>query len=242
MKFTKVLLGFVLGATLALAGCEQSNSPNVTVRNVGVDFSGFYDRDGAPLTSSQTGADITSLNLRQTGDRLEAIDNNGIVFKGTLGEVSLNDSGQASSIFDLNGRTTANGDVTISGTISGSENQGTMSGTWIEPTLFGNFFAEGTISTINTNDNNNGGSTNGTDNVSISPTTSTLSINGETQTFTASGGSGSYSWSLSTDNGTLNTTSGSSVNYTRSSSGNNTITVRDSNDTSDSESVTITQP
>ena len=242
MKLTTILFGLLAGVTFALVGCEQSNSPNVTVRNVGVDFSGFYDNNGAPLTSSQTGADVTSLNLRQTGDRLEAIDNNGIVFKGTLGEVSLNDSGLATSIFDLNGRTTANGDVTISGTISGSENQGTMSGTWIEPTLFGNFFAEGTISTINTNDNNNGGSTNGTDNVAISPSSDTLTIDGESQTFTASGGSGSYTWSLSNNNGTLNTTSGSSVNYTRSNSGNNTITVRDSNDTSDSESATITQP
>lgn len=241
MKLTTKLSVLLLGATLTMMGCEQSNSPNVTVRNVGVDFSGFYDNDGAPLTSSQTGAKITSLNLRQTGDRLEAVDNNGIIFKGTLGEVSLNDNGQASSIFDLNGRTTANGDVTISGTISGSENQGTMSGTWIEPTLFGNFFAEGQISTINTN--SNGGSTNGTAGVSVSPSSATLTVDGQTQTFTASGGSGNYSWQNADGNkGQLNSVSGSSVTYTRIESGNNTLTVRDSNDSSDSASVTITQP
>ncbi|MFH0909669.1 MAG: hypothetical protein V1929_12995 [bacterium] len=240
MKFSTVLAGAVVAALALVVGCELSNSPNNTVRNVAVDFSGFYDNDGAPLSSSQSGDPVTSFNLRQTGDRLEAVDNNGIIFKGTLGEVS-GESGSASSIFELNGRTTANGDVTISGTISGSDNQGTMSGTWIEPDRFGNFYAQGTISTINTN-SNGGGGTNNNSAVSINPSSATLTVNGETDSFTASGGSGSYAWQISNSNGTLNNTSGGSVTYTRTSSGNNTITVRDSNDSGKTASATITQP
>ena len=242
---TKITVASIAGMAAALAlfiGCEQSNSPNVTVRNVSVDFSGFYDNGGSPLTTEQTGAKVTELNLRQTGDRLEAVDNNGIIFKGTLGEVSLDSSGQASSIFDLNGRTTANGDVTISGTIIGQQNQGVMHGTWIEPTLFGSFLAKGTISTITTNNGGGGGSTNGTSDVGISPTSASLTSSSSTRSFTASGGSGSYTWRVSNSGiGSVNPTTGNTVTYTRSSTGTNTLIVTDANDSGNSASATISQ-
>ena len=241
---TKLSVACMAGvaATLALlVGCELSNSPNDTVRNVSVDFTGFYDNDGAPLTTSQTGADITEMNLIQTGDRLEAVDNNGIIFKGTLGEVTVDSGGQASSIINLSGRTTANGDVTISGTIIGQQNQGVIHGTWIEPTLFGQFLAKGTISTINTN-SGGGTDTNGTSDVSIDPASATLTNPLDTESFTASGGSGSYEWQLANSSGSLNNNTGRSVIYTRTGSGNNTISVRDSSDNSKTDSASITQP
>jgi len=241
-KYSVACVAGVAAALAVLVGCELSNSPNDTVRNVSVDFTGFYDNDGAPLTTSQTGADITEMNLIQTGDRLEAVDNNGIIFKGTLGEVTVDSSGQASSIINLSGRTTANGDVTISGTIIGQQNQGVIHGTWIEPTLFGQFLAKGTISTINTNDGGGGTDTNGTSDVSIDPASATLTISGETRSFRASGGSGSYEWQLANSSGSLNNNTGSSVTYTRTGSGNNTISVRDSSDNSKTDSATITQP
>jgi hypothetical protein len=78
--------------------------------------------------------------------------------------------------------------------------------------------------------------------VSIDPASATLTISGETRSFRASGGSGSYEWQLANSSGSLNNNTGSSVTYTRTGSGNNTISVRDSSDNSKTDSATITQP
>jgi hypothetical protein len=245
---TNKICGFVLGALVAgvaLVGCETGGSADSTIRQVSANFTGVYENDGQPLASSQSGAEITVLSLRQTGDRLEAFDNRDLVWKGTIGEVFVTDEGGgARAPFTLEGRTTAGAKVTISGTLFAENNSDSaganavMTGTWIEDTLFATFYAEGTVASIVVPDNNGGG-TNTTD-VAISPSSATLTINGETRQFSASGGDGSYTWQLSNNNGAISPTTGSTVTYTRNAAGNNTITVRDGS--GNSQSVTISQP
>ena len=131
-----VVLGCALPLVSALVflGCEVGSSDSVT-RTVSVDFTGFYDSTETNndfVSPANSGSRVTSLNLRQSGDQLEAIDNNGIVFNGTLSDSTLS-SGTATANFELDGRTTAGQSVTISGSLSGSGTSGTMKGTWIEP-------------------------------------------------------------------------------------------------------------
>jgi hypothetical protein len=62
----------------------------------------------------------------------------------------------------------------------------------------------------------------------ITPTTATSTVNGDVITFTASGGVPPYTWTLLNGHGSLNTTTGTSVFYTRTSAGDNGLTVSDS--------------
>ena len=141
-----LLLVATLGiSTLFLLGCEISAADSV-VRNVGVDYSGFYVGSGGSLVSKQTGAKVTSLNLRQTGDQLEAVDNNGIVFRGTIGSVV-----DSTANFNMDGATTAGQSVTIDGTLTADGTEGTMKGTWIEPSLYGTVSGQATINPSPTN-------------------------------------------------------------------------------------------
>ncbi len=79
--------------------------------------------------------------------------------------------------------------------------------------------------------------------VVISPNSATITTNGQASVFTATGGSGSYTWRLDNYNrGTVNATTGSSVTYTRTASGDNSITVNDSNNPVDEDSAFISQP
>ena len=224
-----------------IAGCSTDSS-DTFIRDVSVNFSGFYTgRNNGKIVAVNTGSAITSLDLRQTGDRLEAVDNNGHIWRGSLGEVQ-----NGNSSFELNGQTTAGTEATFSGNISSSDGgstgsvnsaSGTMQGTFIEPSRFSTFYAQATIP--GTVDNGGGGTTG----VTISPSSATVSANGQTQIFTATGGSGSYTWSISASSrGSLNNTSGSSVTYTRSTSGDNTITVADSTNPSATTSLIIAQP
>ncbi len=257
----------MLAAAGLFQGCEVDSADDVQ-RVVGVDFTGFYRNPNTltntsvsgsgsnavtnavivtqNITSRNSGTPITSLDLRQNGDRLEAIDNAGNVWKGSLGEFN-----GTSSSFELVGRTTAgtegrfSGILTTGGTANDSNvtsvaaTEGTMSGTYIEETFFGTFYAEATIPGIIVDNGGGGGSGSG---LSISPPSATLNANGSSQSFSVSGGSGNYAWSVSGASGSLSSTTGSSVNYTRTSSGNNTITVSDVNDSSKVASATIIQP
>jgi hypothetical protein len=151
-----VLLVFVLMgiAALFLAGCELSNAGSVT-REVGVDFSGVYDSidgEGNPpfVAPPNSGGLVSSLNLRQSGDQLQAIDNYSIVFKGTIGAVRL-DGGTAYASFTLEGNTTAGQPVTISGNLEGQGTTAQMSGTWIEPDRYCTLRGDAIINQIATN-------------------------------------------------------------------------------------------
>ena len=145
-EWLALFLTAIMGvASLLLLGCELDSADSV-VREVGINYSGFYVGDGGNLVSQQTGAKTTSLNLRQTGDQLEAVDNNGITFRGTIGTV-VDDTAS----FVLDGATTAGQSVTIDGTLTASGTEGTMRGTWIEPVVIGTVSGQATINPSPTN-------------------------------------------------------------------------------------------
>ena len=122
-------------STSLYMGCKIDSADSVT-RNVRINVGGLYANNGSRLITQHTGAAITQLNVIQDGDRLQAIDNNGLIFRGTIGSAS-----EGSATFNLKGRTTAGEEGVLSGTITVSGNDATMRGTWAEPTLFGNVLA-----------------------------------------------------------------------------------------------------
>jgi len=145
-------LGFsiCLSAMLMLSACDVDSADNV-IRSISADINGVYRHDGSAnnggkFVSQNTGGAVTSLDVRQAGDQLEAIDNNGIIFRGTVGSVTDNNAS-----FNLKGATTAGNGVTISGNIQISGNQGTMRATWIEDSLFGSVYGVANGPTVNTN-------------------------------------------------------------------------------------------
>jgi hypothetical protein len=148
-----VVLGCALPLVSALVflGCEVGSSDSVT-RNVSVDFTGVYTGGfaSAHVTDNQTGDPVSFFNLRQSGDQLVAIEDHGLIFKGKLGDASVSGSDSTSG-FTLEGKTTAGNAVTIAGVLSGSSTAGKMTGTWIEPSLYGNVYATGQISPVPTN-------------------------------------------------------------------------------------------
>jgi len=79
------LVAFLLtvASTLFFVGCE-GDSAETLIRNVILQVAGFYiPVEGATtIPGDNTGNPVTSLDLRQNGDQIEAIDNNGIIFKG----------------------------------------------------------------------------------------------------------------------------------------------------------------
>jgi hypothetical protein len=129
----------LLGAlSLLQVGCD-TQSGNEVVRNVSINVSGIY-RNADGVTNRQSGNKVTSLNLSQSGDQLFAIDNNGSRWTGTIGNA---DGGQAT--VTLKGLTTAGVKVVITGAINVSGNNGTLSGTWVEPGFIGDVFATGEV-------------------------------------------------------------------------------------------------
>ncbi len=230
----------VVGAAF-LVGCDvgSSGGSDAAIREVGVDYSGYYDStddnsETSIVSPVNSGAPVKSLSLSQTGDRLEAFDNNGLIYRGTIGRV-VSSGGSAESSFQLEGETTTRVPVTIAGTLTGEGTTGIMRGQWLEPNKMANILADAIINAVPTNQTQ-------TVSVAISPKTSTLNFDGETQQFTASGGSGSYEWTLSSYGvGGVTPTTGSTVTYNRDTAGNNTITVTDTT-TKQTDSATITQP
>jgi len=218
------VLGFAIcfSSLLMLSACSVDSADSV-IRSVDGNVNGVYRNDEGEFVSRNSGAKVTQLDLRQDGDQLQAIDNNGIVFRGTIGNVVENIAS-----FNLDGSTTAGNSVTISGNIEIGGGEGIMRATWIESAFFSTVFGRAIGPSQNTNVVTVG--------LSISPSGPINVTAGSTRNFTASGGSGTYTWSLSSTNGTLNTTSGSSVTYSAATSGAQTLTVSDGSDT---DSVSI---
>ncbi len=221
-------LMFACSTLLALAlvtGCTV-DSADEFYRDVSVNFSGFYTGNNGKIVSNNSGNSITSLDLRQTGDSLEAVDNNGRLWRGNLGEVQ-----NGTSSFELNGQTTAGREGTFSGTLNSSDGgstgsvsnvQGTMQGTFIESDRYSTFFATATIpGSVDT-----GGDGDGT--LSISPTNPTVAVNG-TRSFTVTGSSGTVTWNISgTGSGSVSPQTGTTTTFTRTTAGTITITASDS--------------
>jgi hypothetical protein len=225
------LLAAIAGitATLLLVGCEIDSAESST-RNVDILVSGFYEHPSGRLVDQNTGNPILSMDLRQTGDQLEGIDNNGNIFKGTIGQVD-----GTLATFNIDGMTTAGADGTISGSIEVSSTEGTgtddgiMRGTWIEPTITSTVYGEATVPE----------NSSGCDGFSLTISDDTLS-DGETATLTVAAGTGPYQWE--TTAGSLNATETDSASNTYTAEGTNssaTISVTDANGCRDSVGVTI---
>lgn len=92
-KVTRVcaVFGVVCGAVAAfvLAGCggsEWSDSGFNTGTGATVNFTGFYSKPGGGrIVSNSSGAPINTFTLFQTGNVVEAVDNNGSTYKGSVG-------------------------------------------------------------------------------------------------------------------------------------------------------------
>ncbi|MFH0953182.1 MAG: hypothetical protein V1873_02510 [Verrucomicrobiota bacterium] len=226
-RIGSVVLACSFLALLALVflGCELQNTDSVT-RTIGVVISGVYRHPtaGSTIISTNSGKPIDQLELRQSGDQLEAIDNYNKVYRGTAGNES-----DTLVTYSLEGQSSAGKEVTISGTIEVGGGSATMRGTWIEPGLYATVYG---VATVPTNAGPGG--------LVVSPGSANLSSNSQTQVFTVTGGSGSYSWSVANSSGSLSSSSGASVTYTRVSSGGNAVNVSDT--AGRSGSAGITQP
>jgi len=137
-----LLLG--LCAVGVLPGCEVGN-PNTVVAGANGNFSGTYaGTTNSALVANNSGSAVSTLALSQNGNQLQAVDNNGILFKGTIGDIlgatggttNSASSGSAHATFTLNGTTTAGQAVSINGTLSASGSTATMTGIWTEPSLY----------------------------------------------------------------------------------------------------------
>lgn len=229
-------IGLYLAAmTVLLTGCDIDSAENAA-RNPGINVEGFYVGQGdGPVVPTTSGAPVLNMNLTQNGDQLQVIENNGIIFRGSLGQVV-----DTRASFTLTGRATSGQEVTISGTFTVNGTTSSMQGSWIEPTLVSTVFGTATVAEAPTPpDNGPDNPDGGEPRVSVSPSTATLAI-GENETFTASGGNGSFTWSQSSTRGTL-TLSGSgnsTARFTATVQGSTTLTVRDT--ASDSTTVSIT--
>jgi len=227
MKNAQWLIVFTaLSLAALMCGCDIESAES-SYNEVDINVEGYYANSGGRLVQQNTGNPITSMNLHQNGDGLEGVDNNGNLFKGTIGQVI--DGGTAS--FNLTGLTTAGNEGTISGTFTvTSSDQVKMTGTWIEDAFYSTVYGVATVPN-STNDTTNSG-------LSISAPATSLEV-GKTYTFTASGGSGGYSWSLSENSiGSPDTYTGTQYAYKAETNGTQTITVKDSDGDTDSVSVT----
>jgi len=119
-----------------LLGCEVGSPNNVTPVTSG-NYAGVYTNPtNGVLVTGNTGAAVTSLTITQFGSQLNGVDNNGILFHGTVVEANTNDAS-----FTLNGATTTGAAVTITGSFQGSSSY-IMSGTWSEPTVSVIFYGQ----------------------------------------------------------------------------------------------------
>ncbi len=141
LSFALLLSGLIFGVS---SGCRISSSDSVS-RNVGINIAGVYRGANGNLVQSNTGAPIRELNVIQDGSRLQAIDNNGLMFRGNIGSVE-GTGGERSASFTLEGLTSSGAEGIISGTIRVSGDTANMTGTWAEPSLFSTVSGRASIS------------------------------------------------------------------------------------------------
>ena len=250
MKMLRAITATSLLLSIALfIGCEVS-SPTDVQRNVGANFTGFYTRTGSSnetvdiVVGHHSGASILSLDLRQNGDRLEAIDNHNIIFKGSVGDFI-----NPVASFTLEGHTTAGNKATISGTLTASggtssnssgSTEGTMQGTWIEDSLFATVRAEASIPGVRTTPGNGGGGGSGP---SISSNPSTITTVTGTSVLSVSGGTSPYSWQVVSGGGSVSptpTAGSQTTTYSRNSAASGTAIIKVTDFIGRQDSISIT--
>jgi acyl-coenzyme A thioesterase PaaI-like protein len=219
----------ILGSGLAVAavagavlvGCEVG-SPDTVIAQVGLTIAGFYANLGGTVVSTNTGLAIQTLNLIQDGTDLQAIDNNGRVFRGSISTAS-----DTAAQINLQGTTTAGAQGTIQASVNVAGGTATMQGTWIEPSLYGTVYGTATVPT-------NGGSSS-----SITIAGPSVVSNNSTTTFTATGGSGTFTWSVSNSGlGAITGSGASGVYIANATDGTQTIRVTASGGGSANKTVT----
>ncbi len=136
---SRILWGALLVSSMAFSGCRLQSGDSV-VRRVGMNVSGVYaGPNGRSLVARNSGNSIQTMNVIQNGDRLEGVDNNGMVFRGRIGSVSGDPQTRASATFNLKGQTTTGVEGVMSGTFVVEGTTSTMSGTWAEPNQYSTF-------------------------------------------------------------------------------------------------------
>lgn len=134
----------LLGLLVMVGGCKI-DSADSAIRSVDVNIAGVYRNNGARIISQHTGASITSLNVIQDGDHLQGIDNNGLIFRGRVGAVTTAEDGSRTATFTMEGQTTAGAEGVMTGTFKVQGTSSSMTGTWAEPTTFGNIRASAAV-------------------------------------------------------------------------------------------------
>ncbi|MGD9873708.1 MAG: hypothetical protein AB7T27_05495 [Kiritimatiellia bacterium] len=173
MKNAQMLTVFTaLSLAALMCGCDIESAES-SQNEVDINVEGYYANSGGRLVQQNTGNPIINMNIRQNGDGLEGVDNNGNLFKGTIGQVI---DGTTAS-FNLTGPTTAGNEGTISGNFTVNGTASTMSGTWIEDAFYSTVYGTATVPN-NTNDN--------------SSTTYTLTVNVNPAGFGTVSGGGPY--------------------------------------------------
>jgi hypothetical protein len=161
-NFMKLKIGWLVVPVLMLGmlavglmpGCQVGNPNDVTTVANGSFAGNYVGASNGVLVANNSGAAVTSLTVSQAGNQLQAVDNNGILFKGTIGDILGNggttnaSSSSASATFTLNGATTAGQSVTINGTLSANGAAATMTGLWVEPGLYSSVNGTATITPI----------------------------------------------------------------------------------------------
>ena len=214
-------LAAVLG--IVAAGCVVDSAEKAQ-RDVPIYVAGVYRHPsaGSLLVAQNTGEPIEQMDLRQDGDALEGIDNNGSIFRGRIDQVD----GNVAS-FTIEGINTAGNEGTIAGTISVDGSTAVMRGTWIEDTLYSVVYGEAVVPS------------NVTCNLILTIADTTLT-NGQSTTLSAANGTAPYTWSVSgpaTLDSSSTTDPSNTLTYTGTNSQSVTVTVVDSRGCSDSGTI-----
>ncbi len=102
LNFVRTLIGTSLLGLLMLTGCDWTTGESgfsTTSDGARINFSGYYagQLSGGRVVSNTSGGPITSLVINQRGDALEVLDNNGSIYRGRVGGVSVV-SGQSATV------------------------------------------------------------------------------------------------------------------------------------------------
>ena len=144
-RFVLAVLAAAAGGTMFFTGCEKNNpgDPNAAVT---VNFTGNYRNGGGSITAPPlaSGA-VTELDLTQQGTVLDAVDNFGTLYTGSLGSVPETNNPTAS--FSLRSAVMTNGQINITGTLrKTAATVAQMTGTWITPGSVANISATAAVS------------------------------------------------------------------------------------------------
>ena len=240
-------------AILLPVGCDMGSSDSTTATlsdNTGhsYDFSGHYANhngtgEAIPLvypSGRQSGQTLMWLRLLQSGSVIEAYDNAGQTWSGSISSIA-----NGTAQFTLRGRTSAGASVEIVGSLHYADRNSTLDAAWIEPSFAGNLMASAAVapptrpaepsggdSSSGGGDTGGGGNSSGNtaNELTISPSGRWfVSYGSNAAPYTVSGGTPPYTWYVSaTVLGTVFPMVGTTVTYTSTRQvGQNIITVVD---------------